>query len=219
MNKELGSDTWPKPGESLMDYARRVNAKLSAPPATIKPTFDDEGRLTGIAPVNIVSSVLKELSNKGRPFGDEEMIALAYQRGFTAAKGAAPAEVTAEQFRLCYVEGCTAFFTTQPVTEQWGDDWNDAPYEHNAGTPYEWQEYRQQPQYKLKQIEFDGPFIQPCDGHTNSPWCVQDINRGIVAWLWSEDKRVVIPAGTTFEDFVQLVGIAGGRVAAAKGGK
>ena len=27
--------------------------------------------------------------------------------------------------RLCYIEGNAAFFTTQPVHEQWGDDWND----------------------------------------------------------------------------------------------
>jgi uncharacterized protein (TIGR02996 family) len=38
---------------------------------------------------------------------------------------------------LCYVDGGEAFFTTQPLSEQWGDDWNDAPYEHNAGDPYE----------------------------------------------------------------------------------
>ena len=38
-----------------------------------------------------------------------------------------------------YVEGKKekwAFFT--PMFErQWGDDWNDAPYEHNAGYPYD----------------------------------------------------------------------------------
>jgi hypothetical protein len=37
---------------------------------------------------------------------------------------------------LCYVEGFWAFFTTRPLAEQWGDDWDDAPYEHNAGRPY-----------------------------------------------------------------------------------
>lgn len=39
--------------------------------------------------------------------------------------------------RLCYIDGPWAYFTTQPVAEQWGDDWDDAPYEHNAGDPYE----------------------------------------------------------------------------------
>lgn len=37
----------------------------------------------------------------------------------------------------CYVEGNRAWFTTQSLDKQWGDDWNDAPYEHNAGRPYE----------------------------------------------------------------------------------
>ncbi len=38
--------------------------------------------------------------------------------------------------RLCYVEGSWAYFTTQELKNQWGDDWNDTPYEHNAGDPY-----------------------------------------------------------------------------------
>ena len=37
---------------------------------------------------------------------------------------------------LCYVAANVAYFTTQALADQWGDDWNDAPYEHNAGTPY-----------------------------------------------------------------------------------
>ena len=37
---------------------------------------------------------------------------------------------------LCYVDGAFAYFTTRPLAEQWGDDWDDAPYEHNAETPY-----------------------------------------------------------------------------------
>ena len=37
---------------------------------------------------------------------------------------------------LCYVKGPWAYFTTQPLKKQWGDDWDDAPYEHNAGEPY-----------------------------------------------------------------------------------
>lgn len=42
-----------------------------------------------------------------------------------------------EQYKLCYIDDSKgAYFTTQPLEEQWGDDWNDAPYEHNAGPPY-----------------------------------------------------------------------------------
>jgi len=28
------------------------------------------------------------------------------------------------------------YYTTNSLDKQWGDDWNDSPYEHNAGTPY-----------------------------------------------------------------------------------
>jgi hypothetical protein len=27
--------------------------------------------------------------------------------------------------RLCYIDGDKAYFTTQPVEEQWGDDWDE----------------------------------------------------------------------------------------------
>lgn len=36
--------------------------------------------------------------------------------------------------KLCYVEGAFAYFTTQNLQEQWGDDWDD-PLD-NSGTPY-----------------------------------------------------------------------------------
>ena len=28
-------------------------------------------------------------------------------------------------------------YFTSDMTAQWGDDWDDRPYEHNAGPPYE----------------------------------------------------------------------------------
>lgn len=31
-----------------------------------------------------------------------------------------------QDFKLCYVDDGFAYFTTKPLTEQWGDDWNDA---------------------------------------------------------------------------------------------
>ena len=38
-----------------------------------------------------------------------------------------------EEFKLCYIENDNAYFTTNDLMKQWGDDWNDALYEHNAG--------------------------------------------------------------------------------------
>lgn len=121
-------------------------------------------------------------------------------------------------FKLCYVEDSCAYFTTQDVTKQWGDDWNDAPYEHNAGEPYLPREYDievgKEP-WEICCVAWEGPFRTPCDGHVNSPYSVEQINAGAVAWLatasW-EDKQIAIMAGTTLRDFKRLVKEARGRV-------
>jgi len=58
-------------------------------------------------------------------------------------------KLTDNDFRLCFVRIAyedredhepthVAYFTSQPIVDQWGDDWGDAPYEHNAGPPYAW---------------------------------------------------------------------------------
>jgi hypothetical protein len=53
----------------------------------------------------------------------------------------------------------------------WGDDWNDTPYEHNAGTVYE--------KYVSGTVDVAFPFdwivSEPCDGHLNSPWSKEDM--------------------------------------------
>jgi hypothetical protein len=40
-----------------------------------------------------------------------------------------------KEYRLCYIDGQKAWFTDN-FEKQWGDDWNDKPYECNAGEPY-----------------------------------------------------------------------------------
>ena len=37
---------------------------------------------------------------------------------------------------LCMVDYGQVYFTTQDLALQHGDDWGNAPYEHNAGDPY-----------------------------------------------------------------------------------
>lgn len=41
-------------------------------------------------------------------------------------------------YRLCYADrgGARLWFTTRALEDQTGDDWDDAPHVHNAGTPY-----------------------------------------------------------------------------------
>ena len=122
--------------------------------------------------------------------------------------------------RLVYVEDSWAWFTTRPDwQEQWGDDWNDAPYEHNAGEPYTWKPYmaeRGVPHYEIVKVAWDGADLRlPRDGFLNSPWSVQQINAGAIAWLMPpdySDALVAIMAGTTLHDFIGEIHGQGGTV-------
>lgn len=135
---------------------------------------------------------------------------------------------------LCYVKDQWAWFTTQPLSDQWGDDWNDAPYEHNAGDPYgpvwhnlpEYVEKRGElcrcgacvrdwnedgtPKWRVYKIAWDGSFEEPCASHWNSPYSVQAINQGAAPWLASESVK--ISAGVTMVEFCELIRCGGGTV-------
>ena len=133
------------------------------------------------------------------------------------------------EYKLCYVSNGYAWFTTQELSKQWGDDWNDAPYEHNAEIPYDYKESVYEagkgmvanpaPAYKLAVVPFDGAGLQTpdclCSGG-NSPFSVQMINKGAVAWLstptYSVGPFIHIWAGTPYPEFVRLVQSAGGNV-------
>lgn len=111
---------------------------------------------------------------------------------------------------LCFVKDCWAYFTTKPLSEQWGDDWNDAPYEHNAGTPYG------DSQNQITKLAWEADLDQPCDSYRNSPYSVEQINARAVDWLASpsyvKGPKIVIPAGTTLSQFKELVERAGGSI-------
>lgn len=55
--------------------------------------------------------------------------------------------------------------------DYFGDDWDDTPYEHNAGQVYE--EYVVG--YRDIAFPFDYAVLEPCDGHCNSSWCKDDM--------------------------------------------
>jgi hypothetical protein len=127
---------------------------------------------------------------------------------------------------LCYVSGSAAYFTTQSLDEAWGDDWNDAPYEHNSGEPYEWRPTvryagstepipNPQPEWFIVTVYWYGPFETPDYPHSNSPWSVDRINRGDLPWLrdlYGKPPRPSIWAGTTLDDFKAAIWAAGGRI-------
>lgn len=113
---------------------------------------------------------------------------------------------------LCYVQEPWAYFTTKPLHKQQGDDWNDAPYEHNAGSPYT---PREGENFKIVKLAFEGEFREPSFGHSNSPFSVDEINRGAIAWLRTcegAEPSIVIHAGTPLDEFIRLVKKAGGKV-------
>lgn len=120
--------------------------------------------------------------------------------------------------RLCYIDGCWAYFTTQPLDQQWGDDWNDTPYEHNAGVPYEPRKDEPNP-WEIIKVAWDGDFLAPCDSGANS-YSVEQINNGALAWLRASRWRpalfrfeeIVIPAGTALDNFKSLIQLGGGNV-------
>ncbi len=121
-----------------------------------------------------------------------------------------------EDFSLCYIDGPWAWFTSAPMAHQWGDDWDDAPYEHNAGSPYEWRESmrgRGILPYELRKVAWDGPLWTPADlGGLNSQWSVEAINHGATAWLsWSSGIPMIL-AGTPLPTFVELIVQSGGHV-------
>jgi len=123
-----------------------------------------------------------------------------------------------KEFKLCYVEGQWAYFTTQELSEQWGDDWNDAPYEHNAGQPYDWQpnDKKKEP-WKIMKLAWDGPFETPSSEVANSSYSVEMINAMATPWLTRSRYRPELPmvrimAGSTPEEFKDQVSLAGGHV-------
>ena len=116
---------------------------------------------------------------------------------------------------LCYVNGPWAYFTTQKLEDQWGDDWDDAPYEHNAGPPYEYNPNHDKGKepWQIIKVAYDGMFETPyCN--INSQYSVEMINSKAVSWLvnWQGEKTISILAGTTLADFCKLIRQGGGKV-------
>lgn len=117
-----------------------------------------------------------------------------------------------------YIEGKQewyAYFTPIDLDKQWGDDWDDAPYEYNAEIPYD--DYREGDERVEVEI-VKVPFYVPYDGgweirfardwgSCNSPFAVQDINAGAVAWLFDCKTRTAINAGCTPAEFVEKIKI------------
>ena len=83
------------------------------------------------------------------------------------------------KYQLCYVDNNFLYFCSN-FKNVWGDDWNDVPYEHNAGEPYADKEQ------SIEIISFYSDLYDislPCGNFINSPYSVEGINKGAIPWL------------------------------------
>lgn len=126
------------------------------------------------------------------------------------------------RLRMCdqpnpeYVKGekeVYAYFTPLSLDIQWGDDWNDSPYEHNAGSPYDSEYFGStRVEHEILQVPFAIPekvyCNYPCDwGGCNSPFSVEVINLGVIPWIFAytdrkENKSVLVRAGINPYEFI-----------------
>lgn len=109
---------------------------------------------------------------------------------------------------LCYIggENNKAYFTTKPISEVWGDDFGDSPYEHNSGEPYD---------YDFA-VYFEADMQTPAEiALFNSPYSVEKINKGMIPWLSSSaysERHDKIMGGDTFEIFCRILKQNNGRI-------
>lgn len=91
--------------------------------------------------------------------------------------------------------------------DYWGDDWNDAPYEHNAGRVYS--------EYIQGYVEFAFPLkydvCEACDGYFNSPFSKEDmINRKIPCLTISTEPEIRIYFGDNIDEISKQIEEFGG---------
>lgn len=114
-----------------------------------------------------------------------------------------------KDLKLCYVErigwGMIAlYYMDKDAKDVWGDDWDDIPYEHNAGEPY----VRDGDTMKKVIIEaaFPSSMKVPCDEYDNSPYSVEMINTGEIPWVtFTEDGHIYsLKANSTLEELYRI---------------
>ena len=117
-------------------------------------------------------------------------------------------------WQLCLVKGNCAYFSKDKPSDVYGDDWNDAPYEHNAGEPYGFK-------FPYFKVYFSAGLIDQTYMQTNSRYSVNDLNDRDCKhyWLRTDPCNVYINrfsieiyTGILFSAFVRLVELVGGEI-------
>lgn len=86
--------------------------------------------------------------------------------------------------------------------KQWGDDWNDVPYECNAGRVYD--EYVTG--IEDISIPFDCLVLEPADGCLNSKFSKEDMIRGQIPCVIIVPKSFVEQVSWGLDDFAFWIG-------------
>lgn len=88
---------------------------------------------------------------------------------------------------------------------QWGDDWDDVPYEHNAGEVYD--EFKTGGSF-LKTFPYEDLILQPSDGLNNSEWCKQDMVQRKVPCVIRVPARLTVDEYTVgFDHYLGMDGV------------
>lgn len=116
------------------------------------------------------------------------------------------------EYRLCYIDNHIMYFTDN-FAKQWGDDWDDAPYEHNAGLPYEyrkdWPDSVNEHAGHFRYLayvatEYSWEICTPKQiPYGNNFYSVADINSGIAPWLTNLANKDGLMAGATIEQAIE----------------
>ena len=124
------------------------------------------------------------------------------------------------ELKLCYIDGAWAYFTTQALADQIGDDWNDVPYECNAEAPYAWGEHdakQGRAPWEIVKLAYDSPMLETPEQNAGgiSRYSVDHINAGLVPWLATyrrEMPPIRVMAGASVAEFSRAVIASGGSV-------
>jgi hypothetical protein len=94
------------------------------------------------------------------------------------------------------------FYLGKDDLENWyGDDWDDCPYEHNAGTVYD--EFVSG--YRDIAFDFDDVVFEPCAGEYNSPYTKEDMIKRKVPCICVLKKEHQDKAGSWYYNFKEIL--------------
>lgn len=114
-----------------------------------------------------------------------------------------------KKYKLCYLENLenfcyTLYFADTEPENVWGDDWDDVPYEDNAGIPYCTEKEGDAP-ISFKRVVLSCWLVRTSytRHHTCSGYSVEEINKKYTSWLVFDDTPIF--AGYDYDDFIALV--------------